>query len=99
MTKKAENKKVKISNEDNDAARAVQVATLSFEEAMGDLEQMIERIESGAVGLEESLQEYERGIELFRHCRSILNQAEQRFEKLRLMETNDTAGGSSANQE
>ncbi len=66
------------------AEKNVELAKISFESAMSELEQMIERIESGAVGLEESLKEYERGIKLFQHCRAILNQAEQRFEKLRL---------------
>jgi len=59
------------------------IAELSFEEAIANLEKMIERIESGETGLEESLTEYERGIALYRHCRDILNKAEQRFEKLR----------------
>lgn len=62
---------------------------LSFEQAMDDLEALIERIESGEVGLEDSLVEYERGLRLFRHCRTILDQAEQKFEKLRLDDVDD----------
>jgi len=72
------------SESPSSAPASDEIAKLSFEEAMAELEGMIERIESGEIGLEKSLEEYERGIELFRHCRRILNQAEQRFEKLRL---------------
>lgn len=62
---------------------------LSFEDAMSQLETMIERIESGEVGLEESLEQYERGIALFRRCQQILSQAEQRFEKLKIDDADD----------
>jgi len=44
--------------------------------------------------LEESLTEYEKGLRLFRHCRSILDRAEQRFEKLRLEGGDDDNAGS-----
>ncbi len=61
------------SKQTADASAAVEVAKLSFESALTELEQMIERIESGSVGLEESLTEYERGVKLFHHCRTILD--------------------------
>jgi exodeoxyribonuclease VII small subunit len=54
----------------------------SFEDALQDLESIITRIESGEVGLEKSLAEYERGVELIRRLRSILKNAEQRVEEL-----------------
>jgi exodeoxyribonuclease VII small subunit len=46
------------------------------------LEQIIERIESGQVGLEQSISEYERGVALIKRCRQVLDRAEQRVEEL-----------------
>lgn len=64
----------------------------TFEEALEGVEAIIERIERGEVGLEESLAEYERGVELIKRCRGILERAEQRVEELtRRMESE--AGG------
>lgn len=64
----------------------------TFEEALEGVEAIIERIERGEVGLEESLAEYERGVELIKKCRAILERAEQRVEELtRRMESE--AGG------
>jgi exodeoxyribonuclease VII small subunit len=55
---------------------------LRFEEALANLERIISRIESGQAGLEEALSEYERGVGLIRHCRGILDRAEQKVEDL-----------------
>jgi exodeoxyribonuclease VII small subunit len=59
-----------------------QVKSLSFEQAVEQLEQIIDRIEGGQIGLEQSLVEYERGIALREHCRTILAQAEQRVTEI-----------------
>ncbi|MBC7833775.1 MAG: exodeoxyribonuclease VII small subunit [Phycisphaerales bacterium] len=55
---------------------------LSFEQALENLESIIERIEQGEVGLEQSLAEYERGVDLIKRCRAILERAEQKVEDL-----------------
>lgn len=55
---------------------------LSFEQAVQQLEQIIERIESGQAGLEQSITEYERGVALIKRCRQVLDRAEQRVEEL-----------------
>lgn len=55
---------------------------VSFEEALASLERIIDRIESGKVGLEDSIAEYERGVDLLRRCRAILDRAEQRVAEL-----------------
>lgn len=55
------------------------IRSLTFEQAAAQLEEIIDRIESGGVGLEESLKEYERGILLRDHCREILARTEQRI--------------------
>lgn len=54
------------------------VESLSFEQAMERIEAIIERIESGRAGLEESIREYEAGARLLRRCREILTSAELR---------------------
>lgn len=54
----------------------------SFEHSLEEVESIIEAIESGEVGLEKSLAEYERGVKLLKRCREILTSAEQRIESL-----------------
>lgn len=61
---------------------------ISFEESVAQLEQIVQAIESGEVGLEESLAKYEQGMDLVKRCRAILDRAEKRMEVL-----NQTAGG------
>ncbi len=59
-----------------------QIGRMTFEEAVELLESINDRIESGEIGLEQSLAEYERGMRLIRHCRSILDRAEARIAEL-----------------
>ncbi len=68
-------------------------AELSFEAALGEIEAIIERIEAGEVGLEESLVQYERGVALVNHCRGKLDRAQQQVEDLtrRLAKADDGA--------
>jgi len=54
----------------------------SFEESITQLEQIVTAIESGQIGLEESLAKYEQGMQLVQRCRSILDHAEKRIEQL-----------------
>ncbi|MBM4099734.1 MAG: exodeoxyribonuclease VII small subunit [Planctomycetes bacterium] len=58
------------------------VAALGFEEAVEELERIVERMEGGESSLEESLREYARGAALVRRCRQVLDQAEQRIESI-----------------
>lgn len=55
---------------------------LPFEEAIEQLEGIIDSIERGETGLERSIRDYERGMMLIRHCRSLLERAEQRVQEL-----------------
>ncbi len=55
---------------------------LSFEEALAQLEAIVEKIEGGEVGLESALAEYERGVALLKRCREVLERAEQKVEEL-----------------
>ncbi|MCB1864891.1 MAG: exodeoxyribonuclease VII small subunit [Chromatiales bacterium] len=61
----------------------------SFENALNELEKLVERLESGETTLEESLQLFERGVELSRVCQTTLEAAEQRVRIL--TEKNETA--------
>jgi len=59
------------------------------------VEGIIERIESGQIGLERSLAEYERGVALIKRCRQVLDRAEQRVEELTAQMQADATKGSS----
>lgn len=54
----------------------------SFETALSELENLVERMESGELTLEESLKSFEQGIALTRSCQQALNEAEQKVEIL-----------------
>jgi exodeoxyribonuclease VII small subunit len=53
-----------------------------FEAAMAELEAIVERLEQGDLPLEESLKQFERGVELTRACQAALKQAEQKVKVL-----------------
>lgn len=52
---------------------------LSFEQAVQQLQQMVERMEDEQLGLEEAVACYEQGVALLRHCMTLLRKAEQRI--------------------
>ncbi len=54
-------------------------ATPDFEAALSELEQIVQRLEQGELSLEESLRQFERGVELTRGCQKALRQAEQKI--------------------
>ena len=58
------------------------IATLSFEQALAELEQIVGRLESGQAPLEESLEIYKRGSALKAHCEAKLNAARLQVEKI-----------------
>lgn len=60
------------------------VASLPFELAIKELENIVDRLERGAVELEESIAIYARGEALKRHCENLLRKAEERIEKINL---------------
>lgn len=53
-----------------------------FEEALGELEQLVESLEKGDLSLEESLAQFERGVALARECRDALASAERKVQIL-----------------
>ena len=55
---------------------------LDLEKAMGELEQIVEQLESGELTLDNSLQQFEKGVKLSRECQSALTEAEQKVQIL-----------------
>ena len=53
-----------------------------FESSMEELEGLVQRLEQGDSPLEESLEQFERGVQLIRSCRQALESAEQKVEIL-----------------
>jgi exodeoxyribonuclease VII small subunit len=53
-----------------------------FEQALAELETLVERLERGDLPLDEALKLFERGVALTRHCQSSLQSAQQRVEIL-----------------
>ena len=64
-----------------------QASDVSFEEAIQQIQQIGAELESGSLGLEESLEKFEQGIGLIRQCHSTLEKAEQRIKILTDVDT------------
>jgi exodeoxyribonuclease VII small subunit len=62
-------------------ARKTTQAT-GFEDALNELEKLVEIMESGELTLEESLKTFEKGVTLTRQCETALREAEQKIEML-----------------
>lgn len=58
------------------------VETLSFEEALNELENIVEQLERGNESLSQSVDLYERGVELKSRCESLLREARMKVEKI-----------------
>jgi exodeoxyribonuclease VII small subunit len=58
------------------------IAAMSFEDALAELEGIVRRLESGQVKLDDAIQSYERGAQLKRHCEAKLNEAQQRVDRI-----------------
>jgi exodeoxyribonuclease VII small subunit len=64
------------------------MAKKTFEQAMKQLEQIVQDLESGEIPLEKALKKFEEGIELSKFCSEKLDESEKRITIL----TQDTAG-------
>ncbi|GAB4526097.1 MAG: exodeoxyribonuclease VII small subunit [Amphiplicatus sp.] len=58
------------------------IAGLSFEKALAELEEIVRKLEEGQVALEESIALYERGAALKAHCEAKLKAAQEKIEKI-----------------
>ncbi len=55
---------------------------LNFEESIKELTDIVGKIEQGQIPLQDSLEQYEKGMALIKQCRTILQKAEKRIEKI-----------------
>ncbi len=60
------------------------VDTMSFEQAMAELEQVVGQLERGDVALDESIRLYERGAALKKRCETKLKEAEEKVATITL---------------
>ena len=74
------------------------IAQLSFEVALSELEEIVRQLESGEAELEKSIDLYERGNALKAHCETRLQAAQAKVEKI-TMSTNGAVGTEPANIE
>ncbi|MCA9138684.1 MAG: exodeoxyribonuclease VII small subunit [Planctomycetales bacterium] len=79
------------------------LAEIDFESALAEVQKVVQQLESGELGLTESLAQYERGIKKIKLCHQVLRHAEKRIAVLTgvdedgtaLIEPVDTSGGQS----
>ncbi|HHB80691.1 MAG TPA: exodeoxyribonuclease VII small subunit [Aliiroseovarius sp.] len=69
-----------------------QVGEMSFEAALGELEQVVAKLERGDVALEDSIRLYERGAALKAHCEAKLKEAEEKVAAITLDGDGNPAG-------
>lgn len=60
------------------------ITTLSFEEALAELEKIVRQLEDGKIKLEEAVSAYERGAALKAHCETRLREAQLKIDKITL---------------
>ena len=58
------------------------ITKLSFEEALDQLENIVSKLEDGSINLEESIEEYTRGVHLKNHCETKLKEATLKVEQI-----------------
>jgi exodeoxyribonuclease VII small subunit len=59
-----------------------QADSLSFEDALAELEKIVRQLESGGADLKSSIDSYERGMALKKHCEARLKEAQSKIEKI-----------------
>lgn len=60
------------------------IAAMSFEQALAELEKIVGQLESGEARLDDAISAYERGAALKQHCEAKLREATDKVEKIRL---------------
>jgi exodeoxyribonuclease VII small subunit len=66
----------------NEPILPADIAQMSFEDALAELEGIVRRLEGGQVRLDDAIQSYERGAQLKRHCEQKLSEAQQRIDRI-----------------
>ncbi|MCR9058648.1 exodeoxyribonuclease VII small subunit [Roseibium album] len=68
------------------------ISKLSFEDALKQLETIVRELEQGNVALERSIEMYERGDALRKHCDTLLKSAEAKVERIQLGQNGEANG-------
>jgi len=68
------------------------IKDMSFEDALGELETIVRNLETGNTKLDESINAYERGVALKKHCEKRLDNARLKIEKISLDENGAPKG-------
>ena len=68
------------------------ITSMSFEDALGELERIVAQLEGGKAPLSDSIAIYERGEALKSHCEDLLKKAEARIEKITLDKDGNPTG-------
>lgn len=58
------------------------IQDLNFEDALAELEKIVTTLEGGKAPLDQSITAYQRGISLKQHCEKMLNDAQEKIEKI-----------------
>jgi exodeoxyribonuclease VII small subunit len=64
------------------AESADNIAAMSFEEALAELEKIVRRLEDGKAKLDDAIAAYERGAKLKRHCEEKLREAKMKIDRI-----------------
>ncbi len=77
---------------DTQATPAAPVEAMSFEDALRELEAIVETLEQGRGSLDDAIAAYERGAALKKHCQKKLEEARLKVEKIKLDESGQPSG-------
>ena len=80
----------------NDTDHNIRTETLSFEDALVELERIVASLESGDVSLDAAISAFERGTELKTLCQARLEEARMKVEKIKIPEAGDAPSDASA---
>jgi exodeoxyribonuclease VII small subunit len=73
-----------LKREEQQAPLAADVTAMSFEQALGELESIVQDLERGELDLDAAIRAYERGTQLRLHCEGKLKEARLRVERITL---------------
>lgn len=73
-----------VADATNTVELPADIAAMSFEDALAELEAIVQQLERGDRALDDAIEAYARGALLKRHCESKLRQAQARVEKISL---------------
>ena len=69
-------------NENAGSAMPAEIAAMSFEQALGELQALVKQLEKGESRLDDAIAFYERGAMLKQHCEAKLREAQMKVDKI-----------------